>query len=295
MFYPFEDETTRVAMTYNGLTLNDPNADPNDQFEINILDFDPAWEAVTEPKTLTHGLEVYKPRRVQTIIRALGIVRGPTFGALLDKVASLNAAFDPVNAYRNDFATTRNRGFRPFASTIPTADSTNYPSGLIAAHINVRSMRQPVRRTSQYDGLAARFELTLLAADPRLYYDTGQSANRTDAGAVSLNNEAAFFPSWPTTTIDLSGAGSQVVAFTLASADQTVAFSLDLTGLDGSDTVIVDHEHRQIFLNGSVDMSLYVSGDYWEIPPSETSSLTISNTSGTLAGTVTVAWERAIG
>jgi len=287
-----KDGATRIAHTYNGLTLNNP-ADPlNDIYELDAVAINDQWDALSEPKVQKHGIEVHEPRKVVAMIRGDGVIRAPSFGKLYDKVLALNEAFDMVNAYTADSATVHNRGFLPYAFSIPTADITNYPSGLISAKYMVHALQKPVSRTSQFEGQTCRYTLLLQAADPRLYYTVAQSVNRSNAGTMNAVNTLARFPS-PVTSLEiaLTGSGSGRTSFEMGGK----TLVLDLTGLTGSNTIVVDMEYQTIKLNGADSMSKYYSGDFWkDLPKGATTVITIANLTGTLAATVTASWQRAL-
>jgi hypothetical protein len=293
MMYPFTvDDKTRLAMAYNGLTLNNPADDPDDTYEVNVLAVDDQWDALMEPKVQTHGMEGYRPRKVSTVIRVEGIVRAPSMGKLFDKVLALNAAFDMVNAYIADSSATRQRGFLAFTGSMPTADETNYTNKLIPVQYFVRSIKKPVSRTSQYEGTNARFSLLLQAADPRLYHQSLSSASRANAGALTLTNTLATFPSWPTVTITLTGAGTQIVSLSLA-GPTTKDLRVDLSGIASGHVIVIDMEHQQITDDGTVNMALLGTVKQWWDMNDYANVLTVANISGTLAGTVAVSWRRA--
>lgn len=289
LFNGVEPTSTRLSIAYNGLTLNN-TADPlDDRYECDIVAVDEQYDGVIEPKTTTHGLESYEVRKMVTMIQIEGVIRAPSLGKLYDKVRDLNEAFDPILAQIADSSATRNIGYLPLTFSSPTLDTANYASGLIPMKYDVRSVRRPVSRSSQFEGLTCRFTLVLQAADPRAYFQTAQSAQRTNAGDITVNNSLASFPSWPTVTIDLSGGTSQVVSLAIAGGN---TLKVDLTGLTSADTVVIDMENHEILLNGTIDMSLYNDGLWWELPAAS-KVVTVANVSGTLAGTVAVAWERA--
>ena len=290
MIPPFTDEHVRLAMSYNTLTINDPNDEADNAYQVNVVVVEPQYDHIIEPRSQDTGSDGYnKPRRVQTLIRLDGMVHAQSFPALLDKVRDLNAAFDMVNAWIADSASTYNRGFLPFAFQIPTEDVDNYATGIIDAFYLARSLKAPVSRSSQYEGRSCSFSLALLAADPRMYFQTLQTASGSNAGTINTDNSLAGFESWPVVTITLTGAGSQIVSLALDGTD----FRIDLTGIASGHEITIDMEHHLIQDNGTDAPDLFVSGSWWTMPPDDV-NLVVSNISGTLAASVEVAWYRAL-
>lgn len=296
MIYPFNGygpNATRLAFTYNGLTLNNPADPKDDTIECAVFAIDNQFDAVTEPKVTTHGMQGFHARKVVTVIQIDGVIRAPksNFGRMMDRVMELNAAFDPVSAFISDSATTYNRGYLPFEFSIPTSDLINYPSGIITAQYYVRALKRPVARSSQFEGSDCRFTLLLQAIDPRCYFKEQQTASRSNAGAITVDNSPATFPSWPTVTFTITGGTSGKVSITHNGTD-AVTKTINLSGTVATNVVVVDMERHLITLNGVVDMGMDVSGFWPELPP-ENTTWTIANVTGTLAATVEVAWKRA--
>jgi hypothetical protein len=290
MIPPFNQSGARLLMGYNGLALNDPaDTASTGTYEINVVAVDPAWDAMVEPRVQTHGVDGFQPRKVQTIIQMDGVVRAPTFAKLLDKVRTLNNTLDMVDAYDADSAT-YNKGYLPLTFSIPTTDTGTYATGYITCKYLARCLRAPVVRSSQYEGTTARFSLIFQAADPRCYFTTAQTGSRSNAGTITIDNSLSTFPSWPTITITLTGAGSQVITLTQGSR----VLRLDLTGIASGHVIVVDMEHHVITDNGTEDMGIYVSGNFFDMPASASANIAVANISGTLAATVGASWYRVV-
>lgn len=291
----FKENGDKLPITYRGLTLNDPADDPKDTFEVWLALVDPEHSSIAEPKSERDGSEIYRPKKQRGIIRITGGVKAPTAGELFDKIEDLRAAFDPVNAYMADLASTVDIGFMPLEFSRPTADTANYASGLKDLQYYARSLALPVTRVSKNDGKAARFAIVMECADPRAYSQTASSAQRTNAGAITVDNTLASYYSYPTITITLSGATGVIELERVAALD-TSALQLDLTGLVAGDVVVVNMESQSVTLNGAAAMDLVVvdQADWWELYGAESQTVNVTNISGTaLAGTVSVAWVKA--
>ena len=306
MIYPFvataKGTKDRIPFAYNGFTFNDETVDFDPRaasgteclVEVNVVAINEQWDAVTEPKVTTHGMEGYEPKKVVAMVRLDGLIRAPrgNLGLLMDTVRDMNAAFDPVNAYHADSGTI-NKGYLPLTFSIPTADLANYPSGFITAEYYVRSLNRPIVRDSQFEGDTCRFQLLLQAIDPRCYYTVAQTNSRSNAGTVAVDNSLAGFPSWPILTFTVTGAGSGNVDITHDGDGGSVALRLSLTSLTAAQVMVVNMERRTITVDGVSAMSRYVSGPWLEQPVDNT-TWTFANVTGTLAATVLVAWSRAL-
>jgi tail protein len=293
LFAGTENSKDRLPFTYNGLTLNDEtvNRATTALYECNTASIDEQWDAVLEPLATTHGMEAYEPHKVALILRIDGVIRAPSLAVLMDAARALNWRFDPVNAYRMDSATT-NKGYRALDFSIPTADTATYASGLIPARVYVRSLKQPVAMTSQFEGLTCQFSLYLQAADPRFYLQTEDTASRSNAGALVTDNTKATFASWPVFTLTFTGAGSGQVSIANGGTGGGTLI-VDATGYVGTDIMLIDMQRRTVKKNGTLTMSDYVSGAWQEMQPTENVTWTIANVTGTLAATVLATWRRA--
>lgn len=272
----------RIPFAYRSLTIND------DTYEVDQIAVTPAYDAVTEPRAQTDGMEAYEVRKIQAVILGHGIVRADNLADLCDNIDALNEAFDPALARVGG---TTNDGFRDFTFDYPTADTANYSDGLIPMLYYARSLQPPVSMMSKYTGLSVPFTLNLLVADPRRYLQTTDTASRTGTGDLVVDNSLASYYSWPTITISLTGDGGSLSIKRPADSvtRQTKTLVLDLSDLGDGDEVVIDCFKREITVNDTVDNSVYSSGDYFDVGPSS-NTLVIT---GTLAGTIEVEWRRA--
>lgn len=291
----FDKDGAKLSISYRSLVLNDATDSPSDTYEVWQAMIDAEHGAIAEPKSERDGSEIYRPKKQRRIIRIEGAVKAPTAGELFDKAEALAAAFDPVNAYLADLDSTSDVGFLPLTFSRPTADTTNYATGLKLLQYYARPLAIPITRITKKDGKAARFAVLMECADPRAYARSASTASRTDSGALTLDNTLASYSSYPIITVTLSDV-TGVVEFERVANKDTSAVQIDFTGLAIGDEVVIDMERRYVTLNGSAAMDLVVVDEaaWWEIFGDESQTLNVTDISGdTLSGDVEVSWVKA--
>lgn len=223
-----------------------------------------------------------------------GVLRAQSYAAFFDKRVALAKAFDPaLGAYKNaaDSGTTpANWGVLPLDFSVPTADTTNYPTGLVASRYYARAKDGVYLPSSQFTGLAGFFRIPLVVPEAVRYLQTTSSLS----GAGTLDNTLADAPSWPTVTITMAGAGSSNYTITRTGTYSTVALHLDLSGASSGDVYTVDMKRRRIYRTRSSVVTdqtalVYASGDFWEVEPTS-QTISLSNTTNATTSTV---WRRA--
>lgn len=272
-------------MAYRSLTIND------DDYPVDAVAITHTFDSVTEPKAQRDGMEAYESHKINALIRIDGFIRGTSVADMHDKIEALNAAFDPVVATEADDSDF-DIGFWPFTFSVPTANTDDYATGLIPMQYYARAMQLPVDRVSKFEGHSTPYTILLMAIDPRRYLQTTESEVRTNAGAMTLDNSLAKFSSWPTVTIALTGAGQSKLTLQRVADADTRSLVLNLSSYGNGDEIVIDMERRQITVDGASAMGSWDSGDFWWLAP-ESQTLNVTNTTGTLAGTVTVEWRRA--
>jgi hypothetical protein len=284
----FDNTGARIAHTYNGLTLNSITAAGASGAGPYGYQLDNAvpltqLDSISDPHQTRDGMESYDVRKVARIFRVEGIIRARTLAELFDKQKALVAAFDPAKVAHNNPST---YGYLAYDFSVPTEDTANYATGLVPSryYLRARSLPEPV--VSSYTAMTARFGLELVARDPRRYLQSTSSI----AAAGSLNNSLADYRSWPTLTLNMSGAGSATAAITNTTSLGAKTLTLNLSGCVNTDVVIVDMESRTITKNGVSTPSLYVSGDWFEIEPA---TQTIATANFTNVGSWSLVWRRA--
>lgn len=269
--------TTRLLITYNGLSLNNPadtlvaqTTGPN-TYEIDTVAGSTAMDYLSEVNQQRDGLEVYPFRKVNRIVTLRGIIRAPSVAQLHDKIKALANAFDPAKIGHEN-----SDPFLALDFSVPTTDLANYPTGYAASRYYALPMRVPDPVIDYAVGLTASFDIVMLMRDPRRYLQTAV----TKTGSGTISNSKADYRSWPTLTITMAGAGNAAYAYTNNPALAGIATStltLDLSGCVNNDVVVVDMERRTITKNGASAMSMYVSGNYFEIEPGD-NVISIANT-----------------
>jgi hypothetical protein len=276
------DGQTRAAHSYNGLTVNDPDDPPNDTYELNSAMPTEQLDWYSEPSSNSDGLEAYDVRKIAKIWRLEGTIRAPDLASFYDKCELLAKTFDAAKVSHEN---PTNEGFLPYDFSLPTKDTTTYPSGAILCRYYARARASVSPLNTEYQGFAGFFTLQLLCRDPRRYLQTAS----TLTGAGTANNTKADYRSWPTLSIAMSGAGSATYTITRASTlAATEPLVLDLSGRSGGQTVTVDMETGYIKVGG-VLVDLFVSGTFWQVEPGNN---TISITNATNA-TTTTTWRSA--
>lgn len=276
-----DSQRTRIAHVYNGLTINQRIGGSNkDIVEVNSVRVQTQIQHIREPREYESGLEVYGAFKRGKLLTLQGVIRAATWGGLYDRIEEVAAAFDPDAVSRDNPDTF---GFLPYDFSVPTADTVNFPTGLMPCRYYARAEQAFEPPLSQYAGIAVPFALPMLAADSRRYLQAVSSLT----GAGAADNSIATAWSWPTLTIAMAGAGS--ATFEITSAEAAGTLVLDLSSCVNSDSVVVDMERGEITKNGVAVPSFYVSGDFWHVEPGVN---TISITNGTNASP-TLTWRPA--
>lgn len=253
-------------VTFNNLNINNP-ADPSDD-TIQLLGANivPQLNTATDAHPNDDGSEVSPVYRSMYILRLDGIVRGKTLPSLLDKCKALALAFDPALASTVTSPSTAGVLAMDFKSFTATADSaytvvkrasTVAESGTILGYsvpsrYYVRSRAGVLTPSSAFTGLARPWSAELLMPDPRRYLQTLTTVSATPF------TDAGDYPTWPTFTITMAGAGSATYTMTFNGH----ALVLNLSGLSNNDVVVVTPENHTITLNGVAAPTKYVSGDW---------------------------------
>jgi len=276
----FDGTRRRLAVTFNGLTLNNPSDVSDDTYELNTVAGMTVVDAIAELRPEGDGMEVYDARKVSRLVRIEGVIRAPTLARFYDKVKLLAKTFDPALVSLNNPTV---NGFLALDFTVLTEDDATYPDGLVLSryYCRPRTLVEPI--DSQYSGTASAFNIELQLRDPRRYLQTTTSL----AGTGTAANTRADYPSFPTVTITATGAGS--ATYSVANTTLGKTLTLNLSGLVNNDVVVVDMEKKSITKNGTATPSLYVSGDYWRLDPGN-NTVTVSNPTNVTTATV---WRSA--
>lgn len=267
----FDDDGNRLAITVNGLELNSPSDSPDDTYEVNTVAVSTAMDTVTEGRQTRDGLEMYTAKKLNLMVRIDGMVRANTMGKLYDKLASLAEALDGGTITYSDATALVDVTF-----STPTSDYANYPNGLIACKYRARPRTIPTPSISQFTGTVSPFTVELIIPDSRRYL----AAATTVTAVGTINNALASYRSWPTLTLNMSGAGSATYSIELTSSIGAKTLTLNLSGRSNGQVVTVDFAKKKITVGSTETPSIYVSGNFWEILPENSQTLAITNGSG---------------
>jgi len=269
-------------MAYNGLTFNSiSNVESvKTGVEVTALSQSSAADFISEKLQWDDGIAVSGVTKASRVIVMNGYVRGSSNADLNDRILALASAFDPglIKFYNAD-------PFLPLTFSVPTTDTTNYPTGLAASKVFVLPTEVPIPTVAKSgNGLSARFRITLLAKDPRRYLQTATTLS--NAGTLTVASGA--YPCYPTLTFTMSGAGN--AAFTIqnvSTAQGTTSLVLDLSGRSNGQAITVDFAKRQVLVGGTNTAGIFVSGT-WFLAEAGSNAITYSNTTNVGTRTLTV-------
>jgi hypothetical protein len=279
-------------LTFRSLDLNDPTDDPKSTYHIEeILESD-VWQQAYEPYPNRDGSQAYEPFMLYKMFQVRGWVRAESLAELFDLIETLNKTFNPINCYLAD-TSTFNRGYLPLDFNVPTEDTTNYATGLIACRYYVQALNPPVSLETKFDGLNARIDFNLRAVDPRRYLQTTSSGNRTSNGALVLDNSLASVRSYASISIALP-AGAPTGTGTVVTSEGSKTVSIDLTQLAASTTYDLDMQGRTFVKSSDSTNKIAAIDAASQFFPLVAKSQTLTF-GGCATGTVfTVRWRRAL-
>jgi hypothetical protein len=272
----YDDSDNRLPITYNGITFNSASESADEILEVGSVQTFTQYQAVVEQRNDERdGSEAFRPRKPIRVVRLADVVmRAPTIGEIYDRLNMISAALDPVLVRRSNPTV---EGFIALNFTTPR-EGADLACKYLA---RPRAMPEPV--LSKFLGdLQADFSVEFLLKDPRRYAQAQSS--RSGSGTATNNGN---YPTWPTVTITMSGAGNAAYSID-KSGDTETALVLDLSGRSNGDVIVVDMENRAISLNGTLTPSLYVSGGFFDLGPGA-NTITVSN--GTNATTSTTWYD----
>ena len=275
---PISGPLNRLAITYNGLTLNNPADAINNTYQIDSVTPATQFDTITDPSPGSDGMEAYNVFKAARLLTLKGVIRAPSVAALYDKVKLLALSFDPAKITHEN----PSGGFLKMTFSVPTLDLTDYSTGLVPSFYYARPRDIPEPTDSTLMGTDLPFKIDMLLIDPNRYYQTQSS--QTGAGAIA--NTLADYRSYPTITITMAGAGSATYTYGLTnSIDAAVSLVLNLSSTVNTDVITVDPQNARILKNGTdATGTFYVSGAYPLIEPG-TNTVTLTNV--TNATTVT--------
>lgn len=291
IFSIFDAAGARLSLSYNGLTMNDPASAVNDRIEIRRIVPRPQARSVMDVRQTTDGMQVQDAFKSMTTLEVVGRILKPTRAAIFDAASQVAETFDPALLSRNNAT---DKGFLALDGSTPTADTVNYPSGIIAKRVYARPIHPvlPVVVTGGNPGGRAQegeayFAVNFLLRDPRVYLQAA-SSQALSATSTVVSNAKADYPSWPTITLTAATtAGTLEIDNTTDSKTKLV---LDLTGID-SQPVVIDMENHKITVAGIQRDERYISGDWFELLAGS-NTITVNSLTGITAMTMT--WRPAL-
>src|SRR3972149_5527062 len=143
----FDDARRRLAVTYNGLTLNNPSDVSDDTYELNIVAGVTVVDAIAELRPEGDGMEVYDARKVSRLVRIEGVIRAPTLARFYDKVKLLAKTFDPPPISLHNPTV---HGFLALDFSVMTEDDATYADGLVPSryYCRPRTLVEPIEGQS---------------------------------------------------------------------------------------------------------------------------------------------------
>jgi hypothetical protein len=311
----FDDDGTRLSVTWNGVEFNDPTLNRYDaggarlEYATYSTPMNFHSEAIDDIVKNGGGLEFYNPRVGTRILNLRGSLRADTESELMASIVAMQRAFHPlmlqagarahaVPATDLDQQTgtptwpppdglpswVRGKPLR-FTRQMPRAtDQTNHPDGLfeLQYHPVPLALPDPIK-ASVLQGVGVDYEAQFLLMDG------GRSFDQTDthiSGNGTLTMVWGKAPVWPVFTWTMSAAGSANMTITTTGNHYATALVLDLTGRVLNDVVEVDTRDRTIRVNNALAPALYVSGDWPVIGDIASGATTVTYTNASNAGTI---------
>jgi hypothetical protein len=278
----FDDDGNRLAVTYNGLTFNNPNDSADETYELNSAGVFPSYDQTLDSDPATDGSEVGPVKRTLLTVQLAGVIRSTSIAGLFEKQRALIEALDPgLLSYKDE----TDHGVQALDFKTPTTDTSNYPTGLVASRYLARPRGGVWPVVSEYTGTSAFFSVELIVPSAIRISQSVSSLS----GAGTLDNSLADAPYWPTVTITMAGAGSATYTITRTGTYSTKSIVLDLSGRSNGQIVTIDMKNKRVLLGSAETTTLYVSGDWWEIEPNS-QTIGLANTTN---ATTSTAWRRA--
>lgn len=265
---------TRLTVYYDGLTLNNPATSPYPAYEVHRAESLTNIAAVREERPSGDGSISSIPRKPSRIIRLTGFIRATTYAALYDNAKAFSATFDPVRVAGDN----PTDPFLALDFSVPTADTTNWPTGLVPSRYYALAVGTLDAATSSATGKSIPFTIDFFLKDPRRYAQTASTV--TGTGTASNKGD---YRTYPTITITATGAGSATYSVANTTLGQTM--TLNLSSLVNTDVVVLDMDKQTIKKNGTDAASLIVGTPAWFYLQPGNNTVTVTN--GTNMTTVT--------
>jgi hypothetical protein len=195
-------------IVYRGYTLNDENIQGTvtpdrtsgagitgcvvnavDVGDVDVIQY-------REPKSQQDGIDVGEPQLGSRRIHVSGTLYAASRLLLYDELQDLRAALNPRLAYLDEPA---DKGYQPLYFSVPTTDTTDWPTGAKDMLVNVMPyrfrytiLRDNIGGTDDEYAGAISWEATFMARDPRFYADQYASEAFTGSESGTLVNRGDF-------------------------------------------------------------------------------------------------------
>ena len=253
----FDDDGNRLPIVFNtNLTLNEPiGGDPLRIYEVNSVLVRDVFAGTNEPHATEDGSETYSVRKVAKLIRIDGIIRAPSFSALSDMNSTLRGELDPASLSRLD---PTGHGFAPLAFTVLSA------AGDQDSYVLARPIATPDYMFDQYLGKNAPFRIELFCADPRRYL-LSSTVHTFNGPEIEVVNNLGNYPSIPTISIEMSGAGSSDYRLLNTSYNPDGMVELNLGGSIAGDIYVIYPNEKVVTKNGVRVDNLVDNATNWNL------------------------------
>lgn len=295
---------------YRGFTLNDENiqstvtSDRSSGSGISgcIVDTVDVSDAdvvqYRDLKAQQEGLDTTEPATASRRIHMSGTLYAPTRLALYDQLQDLRAALSPRLAWLDEPA---DMGFQPLFFSVPTANTTDWPTGAIdmQAYAMPQRLRHVIVRdrtggTDDDYALAIQWDATFFMRDPRFYADAPYLNGFTTTESGTLTNRGNY-PSDLNILITTTTAASGSFTFALGGANFTItipasSYATRYFRYKGADRILTMEENDQEELRMDL-LTISGSGDHPSIMPGDSPyAITKSGTVGIAGSGATQMW-----
>lgn len=280
----FDDDGSRLDITWQGISLNDPTLNrvtgESTGRRVDWVSFasDIAYSSDPIDDILHNGgdLELYNPHITSRLLHLRGSIRADKESELTDQIVEMQRVFHPLylqSVLGLDHSGTlvwpppeglpdwvRAQPLK-FTRVMPkSTDPTSHPDGLfeLQYHVVPVTLPDPVRAAVR-TGVGVDFETNFLLMDGGRSYD---QTEQTQTGDGTISFDWGQAPVWPRILFSMDDAGSATLTITTTLGHMGAALVLDASGLSTGDDVEIDCRNGSIYVNDALDDSIYVSGDY---------------------------------
>lgn len=302
----FDNKGNRMSISYGAVEFNNPVMGRMEVPTGNRIDnvgFSTPTnfhsESISDIVKNGGGVETYNPLVGTRVLNMRGSVRAKNESELMSQIMTMQRELHPL-FLQSTLALNRSGTLvwpppngladwirsRPlkFTRQLPyTVDQTAHADGLFELQYHCLPLQLPDPiRASVSQGLGADFEVQFLLMDGGRAYD---QTEKTLAGDGDITWGWGVAPVWPVIEATMGGAGSATCTITTTQGHMGTALVLDLSSLGDGDTVKVDTRENIIYVNGTRNMTVYVSGSYPVLRGAGDTTVAWTNTTNIDAGT----------